>query len=646
MSLLRDLSVDLLPDSWSQLHLASYKNDTNALMSLLQVSPHKVDALDANSRSPLQIALENGHAESVLLLLENGASFEYISLNGLKRGEIFESNHYFKLGLQVLHSSYIEVSDAFLSGAICHAVTENNVDLLHLILSKNSRIINACDVIGLAPIHYATIYDSIECVSVLLANSAKSERISKTNLATPLHLACRHGNMEIADLLVQASGDVAKALLRQDSCGRTPVHLALYHKHWDLISGLLSMYKGLFQSTEIVDQHGHSISGLLFYMRCQMHFIPRLYQLSIPCLTIEEATWLLHSGISDQDRELVEFALQQEADPDAFDFTQQTPLILASKLGVSSICSILLKRSIRPAQCDWGGRTALHFAAQNGHQDVVTLLLDHPSFQVDMVSGDGSTPLELAMEKGHTNVLQVFLDVARCNRPHSYGGDWMKLLMLSAFVHNVSYIKDILTLFCPSNWAQIISDPSLALSNSSFSPFTLSKDSLQLKVYCHSKPSPTVFLKMIQHPSKALKFLQDHTKTLNEEKESEFSSFSIFKPCPVKDRIKKRFKGHFFRPKLSPGCYYPVHAMLRARNTTGLVFLIKQVKRAGSLGNLLALKDSTGVSVATLLAGMMDERELTLDSIIEKELMTALIKEYTLPEGMSFGWALLHLLAG
>lgn len=644
MSLLRDLSVDLLPDSWSKLHLASYKNDINALMSLLQENPDKVDALDANGRSPLQIALENGHAESVLLLLENGASFEYICLNGFKRGEIFESNQFFKLGLQVLHSSYIEMSDAFLSKAMCHAVTENNVDLLQLILSKNARIINTRDVIGLAPIHYATIYNSVECVSVLLTNSAKSEIISKTNLATPLHFACRHGNMEIADLLVQASADVTKALLHQDSCGQTPVHLALYNKHWYLISGLLSTYKGLFQLTKIVDQHGHSISGLLFYLRCQMHFIPRMYQLYIPCLTIEEATWLLHCGISDQDKELVEFALQQEADPDTFDFAHQTPLMLASKLGSSSICSILLKKSTTPAQCDWGGRTALHYAAQNGHQDVVTLLLDHPSFQVDIVSGDGSTPLELALDKGHINVVKVFLDVARINRSHSYGGDWMKLLTLSAFVvHNMFYIKDILDLFCPSNWAQIISDPSLALPNSSFSPLTLSKDSLQLKVYCHSKPSPTVFL---QRPSNALKLLEDHNKTLNEERESEFSPLSIFKPCPVDGRIKKRFKGHFFRPKSSPGYYYPVHAMLRARNTTGLVFLIKQVKRAGSLGNLLALKDSTGVSVATLLADVMNERKLTLDSIIEKELMTTLIKEYTLPEGMSFGWALLHLLAG
>ena len=61
-----------------------------------------------------------------------------------------------------------------------------------------------------------------------------------------------------------------------------------------------------------------------------------------------------------------------------------------------------------PCVVKLGGSTPLHFAAEQGHQAVVALLLAH---QADVHAKDdrGSTPLHLAARKGHRDVAELLL---------------------------------------------------------------------------------------------------------------------------------------------------------------------------------------------------------------------------------------------
>ncbi|XP_061729376.1 ankyrin-2-like [Cydia pomonella] len=58
-------------------------------------------------------------------------------------------------------------------------------------------------------------------------------------------------------------------------------------------------------------------------------------------------------------------------------------------------------------------RTALHYAAERGHAEVVRLLLDAGS-KVEVMAGDGSTPLHVAVIKNHPEIVKMLL-LAGCH---------------------------------------------------------------------------------------------------------------------------------------------------------------------------------------------------------------------------------------
>ena len=54
--------------------------------------------------------------------------------------------------------------------------------------------------------------------------------------------------------------------------------------------------------------------------------------------------------------------------------------------------------------------TALHFAANEGHFEIVKALLTHPDIDREAISSINRTPLHLAAIRGHTNIVRLIID--------------------------------------------------------------------------------------------------------------------------------------------------------------------------------------------------------------------------------------------
>lgn len=71
-------------------------------------------------------------------------------------------------------------------------------------------------------------------------------------------------------------------------------------------------------------------------------------------------------------------------------------IILFAMHGETDKLASLLENDAYPDECDDNLRTALHWAAQEGHMDIIDHLIHHGA-ALDLVDSDGFTPLSIAV---------------------------------------------------------------------------------------------------------------------------------------------------------------------------------------------------------------------------------------------------------
>ncbi|MEM5456086.1 ankyrin repeat domain-containing protein [Paraburkholderia phytofirmans] len=84
----------------------------------------------------------------------------------------------------------------------------------------------------------------------------------------------------------------------------------------------------------------------------------------------------------------------------------ENAMMMASLNGDLDFVNLLIAKD---AEVNKKGWAPLHYAAANGHDDVVKVLLDHSAY-VDAGSPNGTTPLMMAARGGHVSTVKLLLD--------------------------------------------------------------------------------------------------------------------------------------------------------------------------------------------------------------------------------------------
>jgi ankyrin repeat protein len=84
----------------------------------------------------------------------------------------------------------------------------------------------------------------------------------------------------------------------------------------------------------------------------------------------------------------------------------ESPLMLAALNNDLELARLLIKNN---ADVNKPGWTALHYAATNGHVDVIRLLLDENAY-IDAASPNGTTPLMMAAHYGSPSAVKLLLE--------------------------------------------------------------------------------------------------------------------------------------------------------------------------------------------------------------------------------------------
>jgi ankyrin repeat protein len=217
----------------------------------------------------------------------------------------------------------------------------------------------------MSPLHLATFFGLEAAVRLLLEQGADLAVVDSSKF-TPLHYTSRNGHLEVGRLPLDHGADVTAT----SEYGETPLHIASEKGHLEVVKLLLD--------------HGANVTA-----------------------TTQHGETPLHEASYEGLLEVVRLLLGQGADITATNDLKQTPISIAIDKCHLEVVRLLLDQDTKVTV--GALNDALDHAVDNGHHEIVQLLLAHGA-DIAAVVFPRSTLLHLASFKGHVEVAQVLLE--------------------------------------------------------------------------------------------------------------------------------------------------------------------------------------------------------------------------------------------
>ncbi|XP_021717882.1 alpha-latrocrustotoxin-Lt1a-like [Chenopodium quinoa] len=206
---------------------------------------------DSQGNIPLHRAMENGHKETALFLVQVHPLGSY-ALNNSNISPLYLAAY--RKDLELVKAMFCELNkddkvlDNLKKGksVVDVAITYKNQDLLQLILKSQRELIKCPNEDGLTPLSYAAFNGNLDIVRYLLKKFPNSISYRNNDNSNPFHKAGLGGYVEVLKELYSNS-KTREFLLAGDHHGRTVLHLAAKergNKLRHVVSYLLSLKEG------------------------------------------------------------------------------------------------------------------------------------------------------------------------------------------------------------------------------------------------------------------------------------------------------------------------------------------------------------------------------------------------------------------
>lgn len=130
-----------------------------------------------------------------------------------------------------------------------------------------------------------------------------------------------------------------------------------------------------------------------------------------------------------------------DIDLDIRNFRQETPVLIAARMGQEQLLEQLLKCGASVDAKDHRGFTALMFAVNYGEKKVTKLLLSYGA-DINLRSGGGETPLLMAINNGNHAVVKILLDAGA--NVNDVSDDGFPALMLASYSNYTAIVTLLL----------------------------------------------------------------------------------------------------------------------------------------------------------------------------------------------------------
>lgn len=637
-----ELEKELLPVETTAIHIAVNSGQVQGLLALLDRDCSLIDHRNQYGYSPLGTALHNGRLEAARILIQYGANLdvEYGKNTQCTLAQVLvKTPAFYPLLRFVLESNVSFQCDV--SSLLPVLAYEGDANHLEALLHAGSVQVDCRDYLHCTALHYASCKGFLEVVKVLLVYGA-TVTLTNSSGSTALHLACSAGHLDTVVAILEVNTDPNTLLNMKNIAGHTPVTCALSNKHFEVAQYILKTHLEDVDLRQLCF-NGHTLSGFCFYIRffAEPSLIKPPFRSSLPCLSSEEADWLLHESVSRNDTAALRVAVAQGANVECLDYMQQTPLILAAKLGLVQMCKCLIELGAAPRRADVSGKTPLVYAFSHGKHEVVSYFLSQ--FFLTELDHFSLTRLSCG-----TAMLAVLVTYFESNKLDHFPNAWLAWLALIAPTAPKHLFHALVNAITPHDWIQqmLTSCSSSTSGDSTLLPSQKVAKYPTLPTYIQEEiegkpPKPRhKLIRSLSQPRKWCFARSPPTTSMQ-------WAFKHF-PRPKKTRVIRRMKGKPFSTN-----------DLRAKQTSSVIheaalhnfdflkFILSSCEDAELQERVLLSRDTFG---RTALELVLPHFSTVLEAFTALELREFtgfdqyLRERYTLPESLLFEEALVHYL--
>ncbi|XP_053571098.1 transient receptor potential cation channel subfamily A member 1 [Bombina bombina] len=405
----------------SPLHMAVQLHFNNIVEELINHSATNIDLQGDLGNSPVMQACYKDNPEALKLLLNHGAKMckrnklgcfpiHMTAFSGslrcmdivLKKGE--------ENGYSI--EEHINFTDNEKSSALHVAVQNGGLDIVKACISYGAKVdLKQTD--NATALHFASTQGATEIVKFMVSSYTGDKKIVDLpdgNNETPLHKSALFDHDDLAEYLISEGANIDSV----DNESRTPLLLATSCSAWKIVNLLIE--KGA--NVTLTDNHGRNFlhltilqPGGLKNINTEFLQMEKIKQLvsnedNEGCTPLHYAC---RHGVPNSVNNLIGLNVSLYSKSKQ----KRSALHFAACYGRFNTCQRLL-RFVCDARllndCDEKGLTALHLAAQNGHEKIVFLLLKRGALLLSDYRG--WTALHYAAFGGYTRTIQTLLDTS------------------------------------------------------------------------------------------------------------------------------------------------------------------------------------------------------------------------------------------
>jgi ankyrin repeat protein len=401
MGMLLDRKANVEADSQNletPLHLAIAHSKA---VEMLLNNHARVDSRDLQNRTPLHGATRRKVIESIRLLVQHGADIDRMDDEGKHPADIaLEDGN--RLVVQEIFQlrSEDQSSSQNLKGYLSTAVGCSTLEIIKFLLEKFPETAKAKAVEGeRSMLHIAAQRGSEEILDYLIQPGLDVNHYDDSG-ETPLHVAAYSGQVEAMKKLIQSGAEINKPA--ED--GDMAIHFTAMQRSVEACSYLLG-------AGASVDALGNRKRTALFYAcyHGNLRIVQKLLEHDAdPNLRQNNGWSSLHAAADNLD--ITRLLVKKRAKINYQKSDKWTPLHLAANWDRPSVVEFLLQNGADPDIVNDDGDGPLHLALRKSFDKVLQVMIDHKgdnAIDFNKRGSQGQLPIHLAAKHDKNKCLQM-----------------------------------------------------------------------------------------------------------------------------------------------------------------------------------------------------------------------------------------------